>query len=70
MDEAQLMELDRMAKHRRSDRSKVIRAAVTSYLAAARVAGLEVQHREGYQARPQQAKEIDSWVEVQAWPED
>lgn len=70
VDEAQLRELDRVAKRRGSDRSKVIRAAVTSYLAAARAAALEEQHRKGYQTHPQRANEIDPWVEVQAWPKD
>jgi metal-responsive CopG/Arc/MetJ family transcriptional regulator len=70
MDEAQLVELDRVAKRRRSNRSKVIRAAVTSYLGTARTAALEEQHRKGYEARPQQANEIEPWEDVQAWPED
>jgi metal-responsive CopG/Arc/MetJ family transcriptional regulator len=70
MDEAQLVELDRVAKHRRSNRSKVIRAAVTSYLETARTLGLEERHRLGYAARPQQADEITPWEEVQAWPKD
>jgi hypothetical protein len=39
--------------------SKVIRAAVTSYLATARTLALEEQHRKGYEARPRRASEIE-----------
>jgi metal-responsive CopG/Arc/MetJ family transcriptional regulator len=70
MDEALIRALDREAKLRHSDRSKLVREAVTAHLAALRRRSQDEQYRRGYAKHPQRAKESQLWEGIQEWPED
>lgn len=70
MDEALIAAVDREARRRRSDRSKLVRAALATFLAAERVRDKEERYRRGYGRNPQRVEEIAPWETVQAWPED
>jgi metal-responsive CopG/Arc/MetJ family transcriptional regulator len=70
MDERLLAAVDREAKRRRSDRSKLVRAALTAFLADSRRRTLEEQYRRAYRQAPQRTDEIEPWEHIQAWPED
>ena len=70
MDEGHLKALDREARRRKTDRSKLIRGAVESFLRASHVRSLEEQHRRGYEKYPMDAEETKAWEAIEAWPED
>ena len=70
MDDKLIKEVDREAKRRRSDRSKLIREALAKMLKEARTRALEEQHRRAYERFPQQWEEYGPWQKIQAWPED
>jgi metal-responsive CopG/Arc/MetJ family transcriptional regulator len=68
MDPGLLRDIDREAKRLRSDRSKLIRAAVTSFLEKSHRSALERQHRLGYTKHDQRDDRIEEWEDVQEWP--
>ena len=70
MDEAMIAAIDREAKRRKMDRSKLLRAAVVHYLANQRRREREEQDRRGYAAAPQRTEEYEPWLAAQVWPED
>jgi metal-responsive CopG/Arc/MetJ family transcriptional regulator len=70
MDERLIREVDREAKRRRTDRSKLMRAALQAFLAGARRQALDERYRRGYEVKPQRRDEIEPWEEIQAWPEE
>jgi metal-responsive CopG/Arc/MetJ family transcriptional regulator len=70
MDEAMIAAIDREAKRRKMDRSKLLRAAVADYLANQRRREREEQDRRGYAAAPQRTEEYEPWLAAQVWPED
>ena len=70
MDEKLIREVDREAKRRRTDRSKLMRAALEAFLAEARRQALDERYRRGYEVKPQRRDEIEAWEEIQAWPEE
>ncbi len=65
-----LAAVDREAKRRRSDRSKLIRIAVARLLAEEHRRTLEEADRAGYERKPHARAEWEPWQELQAWPED
>ena len=69
--QAELLEaVDREARRRRSDRSKLVREALARFLEDTNRRALEEQHRRGYQMKPQRRDEISPWQKVQRWPRD
>lgn len=70
MDERLLNAVDREAKRAGSDRSKLIREALTRFLQETRRKTMEDQDRQAYMKRPQTKDEIEPWEAVQAWPEE
>jgi metal-responsive CopG/Arc/MetJ family transcriptional regulator len=70
MDERLIGALDREARRLKSDRSKLIRVAVTRLLSTARRRSLEEQDRACYERTPQAPSEWEPWQEVQSWPEE
>jgi hypothetical protein len=70
MDEELIAAVDQEAKRRRSDRSKLVRTALTRYLADSRRGTLEQQHIHGYQKRPQRKRDLTAWERAQQWPEE
>ena len=62
--------VDREARRRRSDRSKLVREALARFLDEVKRSALEEQHRRGYQLKPQRRDEISPWQKVQRWPRD
>jgi metal-responsive CopG/Arc/MetJ family transcriptional regulator len=69
MDEALLRELDREAKRRRTDRSKLIRMASARLLEELRRRELEARHRRGYVGAPPDDAEAQAWEAIQEWPD-
>lgn len=70
MDEKLVAAVDREAQRRKSNRSKIVRAALALFLADSRRRALEEQYRRGYETSPQRKDEYDLFEEIQAWPED
>jgi metal-responsive CopG/Arc/MetJ family transcriptional regulator len=70
MDEEMIAAIDREAKRRKLDRSKLLRAAVVDYLANQRRREREKQDRRGYAGTPQKKEEYEPWLVAQVWPED
>jgi metal-responsive CopG/Arc/MetJ family transcriptional regulator len=70
MDETTIEAVDREARQQCSDRSKLIRAAITGFLAEQRRRRLEEEHRRGYKRKPQRPNEIEEWETIQQWPEE
>ena len=70
MDEELIGDVDREAKRAKSDRSKLVRAAISRYLREAKRASMEQRHIEGYRRRPIHKSEIEPWEGIQEWPED
>lgn len=68
MEEALLSELDKLAKGKKLDRSKVVRLAIKRYLAAAKIEAWEQSDIEAYKRKPMTQREIDAWSKVRAWP--
>ena len=69
--DARLIEaIDRAARRRKSDRSKLIRTAVTRLLTDERRGTLEELDRAGYERTPHARAEWEPWQEIQEWPED
>lgn len=66
MDEDLIKAVDREAKRERSDRSKLVRAALVRYLAEQRRRDDEARHRQGYARKPVVRGEF--W-EPDTWPE-
>jgi metal-responsive CopG/Arc/MetJ family transcriptional regulator len=69
MDEDLLREIDVAVKGRKTDRSKLIRAATACFLRDLKRHDLEEQHRRGYADGPQDKGELDLWQEIASWPE-
>ncbi len=70
MEEELIDAVDREAKRLRSDRSKLVRAALTQFLAESRTRALEERHRKGYEKKPQRLREVTEWETAERWPED
>lgn len=70
MDPELLASVDRAAKRLRSDRSKLVRMALSRFLADERRRELEERHRSAYRRQPQRADEVEPWIGAQAWPEE
>lgn len=70
MDEKALKLIDREARRRGTDRSKLMREAMRRYLLKLVREADERQYVESYTAQPQESAELRSWEKIQAWPED
>jgi metal-responsive CopG/Arc/MetJ family transcriptional regulator len=70
MDEELLAEVDKEARRVRSDRSKLVRAALVRHLKELQQARLEREHIEGYRKRPVRKKDMKAWERIQQWPGD
>ncbi len=70
MDEKLVAAVDREAKRRRSNRSNIVRAALSAFLADSRRRVLEEQYRRGYETQPQRRDEYELWEGIQAGPAD
>ena len=59
---------DRAARHRRVNRSALVREALRAHLK--RLATVEREHRDrqGYESRPVDPSEFGAWDKVAAWP--
>jgi len=68
MDEDLIRSVDAEARRLRSDRSKVVRAALNRFLKERRVQRLERQYIEGCRKHPPTAGEIEAWERIQEWP--
>ena len=69
LDEKLLSDADIAAKHRKVNRSALIRDALRRHLEHLRQLELEEQDRRGYLARPQREEEVRVWENAAAWPE-
>jgi len=70
LDEELIRTVDREAKRLRSNRSKLIRAALSAYLATARRRMLDERYRRGYEQKPAAPDEFGDWERIQEWPEE
>jgi metal-responsive CopG/Arc/MetJ family transcriptional regulator len=61
---------DRAARRRRVNRSALVREALREHLKRLAVREREQQDRAGYEARPIEPGEFDSWDTVAAWPDE
>lgn len=68
MDESLLTALDRLARRQKLDRSKLVRAAIKRYLAAAEIEAWEQNDIDAYRKKPIKQGELNSWLKAQAWP--
>jgi metal-responsive CopG/Arc/MetJ family transcriptional regulator len=68
MDEGELRQIDKEARRRGTDRSKLVREAMRRYLLKLAQEADERQYIESYRREPQDA--LVGWEKVQAWPED
>ena len=69
LDEDLVKAVDRAAKQLRTTRSAFARRALREALRKLAVAGLERQHRKGYEAHPVKSDEFSLWEEEQQWGE-
>lgn len=69
MDEGQLSALDRAAKRLGRDRSKLVREAVSRFLAAEETKAKERRVIEAYRRTPLTREELD-WLGAGEWPKD
>ncbi len=70
MDEKELELIDREARRRGTDRSKLMREAMRRYLLKLVRDADEQQYLASYRAHPPETAELRSWEKIQAWPED
>ena len=70
MEESLLAAVDREARRRGSDRSKLIRAAVERWLEEAKRREREERYVRSLQSDPGEPKEAAAWESIQVWPED
>lgn len=70
IDDDTLREVDRVARRAKTDRSKLIRAAVEKMLREMRIRDLEERDIRAYRKHPQTPEEYEPWLEIQAWPEE
>ena len=70
LSEELLKAADLTAKRQKVNRSALIREALGDYLKRMGTIELEARDRRGYEAHPQEPKEIKLWEDVAAWPED
>ena len=70
MDEKELKLIEREAKKRGTDRSKLMREAVRRFLVTLIREADERQYVASYRAKPQELKELREWGKIQAWPAD
>ena len=61
---------DRAARRRRVNRSALVGEALREYLKRLAVGEREHQDRTGYEARPIEPGEFDTWDAVAAWPDE
>ncbi|MFZ5469624.1 MAG: CopG family ribbon-helix-helix protein [Myxococcota bacterium] len=69
MDERLLGALDRSAKRTRRDRSKLVREAIASYLAAEEAREKDRRLIDAYKKQPLTREELD-WLGAGEWPKD
>ncbi len=69
LDNGLISMVDREAKRLRSSRSKLIRAALSVYLATSRRRALDERYRRGYEQKPAAPDELADWQTIQEWPE-
>ena len=62
--------VDREARRQKTDRSKLVREALRTYLAHSKRRALEERHRQGYAAHPTPAGETTDWEKIAQWPKD
>jgi metal-responsive CopG/Arc/MetJ family transcriptional regulator len=70
LDSKLLKAADLAAKHRKINRSALIRSALQEHLKRLQTLDLEECDREGYQAKPQKKAEVQAREDAAAWPED
>jgi metal-responsive CopG/Arc/MetJ family transcriptional regulator len=70
LDEDLVKAIDRAAKRLRTTRSAFARKALREALRGLTLAGLERQHRKGYEARPVRKGEFSPWEKEQQWGEE
>jgi metal-responsive CopG/Arc/MetJ family transcriptional regulator len=70
LDSKLLKAADLVAKHRKINRSALIRSALQEHLKRLHTLELEERDRRGYQAQPQKKAEVRAWEDAAAWPED
>ncbi|MBI3207736.1 MAG: ribbon-helix-helix protein, CopG family [Candidatus Solibacter usitatus] len=58
------------AKRQKTNRSALIRDALSEHLKRLHVRELEERDRRGYQLKPQTEEEVNGWEELASWPED
>ena len=63
-----LKDVDRVAMHRRVNRTAVIRQALHEHLARQAAVDLEEREGRGYQTQPQRLEEYLPWEEAAVWP--
>lgn len=69
LDAKLLKAADLAAKHRKVNRSALIRNALREHLKRLSELELEDKDRSGYRAHPQRSEEYRVWEDVAAWPE-
>jgi metal-responsive CopG/Arc/MetJ family transcriptional regulator len=70
MDSELLRAADREAKRRKINRSALLRAALTEFLANAQRQALDEQYRRGYEKKPAGKDDVEAWEAIQSWPEE
>lgn len=66
---ALLRATDGAAKRARVNRSALIREALRAYLKSRAIKGLEARDRAGYEAHPDDPREVEAWERAAVWPE-
>ena len=70
MDDDLIRTLDREARRLRSNRSRLVRAALSAYLATTRRRMLDERYRRGYVQKPAALDDVGEWERIQEWPEE
>jgi metal-responsive CopG/Arc/MetJ family transcriptional regulator len=69
LDKKLLQATDRAAKHKKQNRSALVRDALREHLRLLERQALEIRDREGYLKYPQDLDEARAWEAVATWPE-
>jgi metal-responsive CopG/Arc/MetJ family transcriptional regulator len=69
LDEELVARVDEAARNLGTTRSGFTRDALREALARLRERQLEEKHREGYERHPVSAREVEAWLDEQAWPD-
>ena len=70
LDSKLLRAADAAARRCRQNRSALIREALRAHLRQLAIRELETRDREGYRARPGDARELAGWEEAAVWPRE